>query len=83
MLRNETAGEPDRMLAALDGLKAYQSAPRPERPPPMPVIAAAGRAMLRDYGGNGRPVVVVPSLINPPDVLDLLPDVSLLRWLGR
>ncbi len=38
--------------------------------------------MLRDYGGAGRPVVVVPSLINPPDVLDLLPEVSLLRWLA-
>ena len=38
--------------------------------------------MLRDYGGSGRPVVVVPSLINPPDVLDLLPEVSLLRWLA-
>ena len=38
--------------------------------------------MLRDYGGAGRPVVVVPSLINPPDVLDLLPEMSLLRWLA-
>lgn len=70
------------MVAALDGLRAYQSAPRAPRPDPMPVIAAAGRAMLRDYGGEGRPVVVVPSLINPPDVLDLLPDASLLRWLA-
>lgn len=82
MLRSETASEPDRMVAALDGLNAYQSAPRAPRPHPMPAIAAAGRAMLRDYGGSGRPVVVVPSLINPPDVLDLLPEVSLLRWLA-
>lgn len=38
--------------------------------------------MLRDYGGEGPPVVVVPSLINPPSVLDLAEDNSLLRWLA-
>jgi polyhydroxyalkanoate synthase len=39
---------------------------------------------LRDYGGapDGAPVVFVPSLINPPFVLDLAPDASLLRWLA-
>lgn len=81
MLRSETEGDPGRMAAALTGLRTYQTAPRPARPPAMPVVARAGRAMLRDYGGVGRPVIVVPSLINTPDVLDLLPDTSLLRWL--
>ncbi|NJC10052.1 alpha/beta fold hydrolase [Polymorphobacter fuscus] len=32
---------------------------------------------LRDHGGSGRPVVIVPSLINPPDILDLAPGNSL------
>ncbi|MDB5717570.1 MAG: Poly(3-hydroxyalkanoate) synthetase-like protein [Sphingomonas bacterium] len=82
MLRNETAGSPDRARRALAGLRAYQQAQRPARPAPMPVIASAGRAMLRDYGGAGRPVLFVPSLINPPDVLDLAEDNSLLRWLS-
>ena len=82
MLRSETDSDPDRMAAALAGLRAYQTATRPAAPPAMPVVARSGRAMLRDYGGSGRPVIVVPSLINPPDVLDLLPDVSLLRWLA-
>jgi len=50
--------------------------------PAMPIVAQAGRAVLRDYGGSGRPLIVVPSLINRADVLDLLPDVSLLRWLA-
>ena len=48
----------------------------------MPVIAEAGRARLRDYGGDGPPVVFIPSLINPPFVLDLAEDNSLLRWLA-
>ncbi len=47
------------------------------------MIARAGRAVLRDYGGHGRPVVFVPSLINPPLVLDLARGNSLLRWLSR
>ena len=82
MLRSETEGDPDRMAAALAGLRAYQSAERPAPLPSMPVVATAGRAVLRDYGGEGRPVVFVPSLINTPDVLDLLPDASLMRWLA-
>jgi polyhydroxyalkanoate synthase len=39
--------------------------------------------MLRDYGGAGRPTIFVPSLINPPDVLDLAESNSMLRWLSQ
>lgn len=35
-----------------------------------------------DYGGAGRPVLVVPSLVNRAHVLDLMPGRSLLRWLA-
>lgn len=49
----------------------------------MPVVARAGRAVLRDYGGNGPPVIFVPSLINPPLILDMPYRRSLLRWLSR
>ncbi|MFN3727033.1 MAG: alpha/beta fold hydrolase [Allosphingosinicella sp.] len=38
-------------------------------------------AALRDYGGDGPDILFVPSLINPPTVLDL-GDRSLLRWLA-
>ena len=48
----------------------------------MPVIARAGRAVVRDYGGSGPATLFVPSLINPPDVLDIDPKRSLLRWLA-
>lgn len=83
LLRSETAASPERRAAALAGLAAYQAAPRPRPRRPMPVIARAGRAVLRDYGGNGPPVVFVPSLINPPLILDMPHRRSLLRWLSR
>jgi polyhydroxyalkanoate synthase len=82
LLRSETEDAPERRAAALRGLRAYQEAPRRARPPARPIIATAGHAMLRDYGGTGRPTLFVPSLINPPDVLDLSAENSLLRWLA-
>jgi len=82
LLRSETAASPERRAAALAGLRAYQQAPRPAPRTPRPAIAQAGRATLRDYGGSGAPVVFVPSLINPPLVLDLAEDNSLLGWLA-
>ena len=83
MLRSETLNDPVARGRALAGLRAYQDAPRLPRPPAPPAIAREGRVCLRDYGGTGRNVVVVPSLINPPFVLDLAPDNSLLRWLTQ
>ncbi len=76
-----TDGEPARMQAALAGLRKYQEAERPPSPPPPAAIAEARGATLRDYGGSGPPVVFIPSLINPPNVLDM-GDRSLLRWLA-
>jgi polyhydroxyalkanoate synthase subunit PhaC len=82
MLRDETNDDPARRAAALAGLRAYQSAERPARRQEMPAVARAGRAVLRDYGGKGPPAVFVPSLINPPIILDLAEGNSLLRWLS-
>ena len=87
MLAAETAVDPERRAAALAGLRAYQRAPREAAPPRPPATLAAGRAGLRCYADERRrfgraPVVVVPSLINPPTVLDLAPDRSLMRWLA-
>ncbi|MBV9883271.1 MAG: alpha/beta fold hydrolase [Sphingomonadaceae bacterium] len=81
MLREQTAANPARMKAALEGLRKYQQAERPPPPPLLPAIAEARGAVLRDYGGGGPPLLVVPSLINPPTVLDM-GDRSLLRWLA-
>ncbi len=84
MLRSETAANPDRRAAALRGLAAYQSAAREPPPPALPEVRRLGRVTMQGTGGgSGRvPVVLVPSLINPPAVLDLSVERSLLRWLG-
>jgi len=83
LLRSETAASPERRAAALAGLRAFQQAERAPHRAPKPAIATVGRASLRDYGGTGQAVVFVPSLINPPHVLDLSRGNSLLRWLAR
>lgn len=82
LVRSETAASPARLRHALAGLRRYQEADRAPPAPPLPVRARAGRVALRDYGGAGPVVVVVPSLINPPSVLDLSPGNSLMRWLA-
>ena len=77
-LVRQAAGE-DAALArdALAGLRAYEAADRPPREPPRAEIARVRGACLRDHGGDGPPVVLVPSLINPPRILDLDAQVSL------
>lgn len=70
------------MARVLAGLRRYQEAPRPRARPSMPALATRHGAALRDYGGDGPAILFVPSLINPPTVLDLARR-SLLRWLSR
>jgi polyhydroxyalkanoate synthase len=81
MLRSETAADPARMQRALAGLRRYQEAARAPPPAPMPALAEISGATLRDYGGDGPPVLFIPSLINPPNVLDM-GERSLLRSLA-
>lgn len=82
LVRSETEGDPLRRGAVLEGLRAYQAAERVPRLAEMPVVAHSGPAVLRDYGGEGPPALFVPSLINPPFILDLAQENSLLRWLS-
>jgi polyhydroxyalkanoate synthase len=82
MLRSETMADPSRMKTALAGLRRYQEAERDPPPAAMPAIAEAHGAVLLDYGGDGPPVLFIPSLINPPSVLDM-GERSLLRWLSH
>ena len=72
----------DRLARALAGVRAYQAHPYRRTSAPMPEVARVGSVALRDYGGDGPATVFVPSLINPPTVLDLAEGNSLLRWLA-
>ena len=80
-MRSKTAANPERLATVLEGLRKYQEAQRAAPTPGAPVIAERMGATLRDYGGDGPDILFVPSLINPPTVLDL-GDRSLLRWLA-
>ena len=75
---------------AFAGLKRFQAAPRPAETEVRDIAAQIGRASLLTRKNERRvtktdkaPVILVPSLINPPDVLDLTPRRSLLRHLLR
>ncbi|MEI6487211.1 MAG: alpha/beta fold hydrolase [Sphingomonadales bacterium] len=71
--------DPARLAAALAGLNRYQTANRPPPLPKRPELARVGGVALRGVAGR-KPVVIVPSLINAPDVLDL-PGRSLIAHL--
>jgi len=47
-----------------------------------PATWCEGTTALRDYGGEGPPVLFVPSLVNRSYILDLSRRQSLLRWLA-
>src|SRR5438046_4561658 len=77
LLRQVSERDPELARDALIGLRAYEAAERRPRPAPMPEIARVAGACLRDHGGAGPPAVLVPSLINPPRILDLDAQTSL------
>lgn len=82
ILLEEAKGDAAFIREVLAGVRAYQDAPRHQRPAPMAETLRKGRVHVTDFGGSGRPVLFVPSLINPPHVLDLTESNSLLRWLA-
>jgi len=76
-----------RLTAFADGVLAYRAFSRNERPVDVPVVWQRGSARLLDYGavgggGDGRPVIVVPSLVNRSYILDLTERRSLVRYLA-
>ncbi len=76
--------EPERLAAVLEGVRRYQDAPVPAAMPPLAELARLGGVRLLAVGGptGAPPLVVVPSLINGPAVLDLAPGRSLVRHLA-
>ena len=83
MVRQVSRQDPALARRALAGLESYADAPRPPKRAERPAIARVGGASLRDHGGEGVPIVLVPSLINPPGILDLDDETSLTRALAR
>lgn len=77
MVSDVARTEPALATDALAGLSVYAAAQRPEHQQ-RPVAAQAGRARMLAGGGEGPPVVLVPSLINGSEVLDIDQERSLL-----
>ncbi len=79
----EAAHRHDTFLA---GIEAYRHHPYHRSLEPAPEVWRQGTTSLRDYrppgGGDGLPVLVVPSLINRAYILDLTERRSLMRYLA-
>jgi poly(3-hydroxyalkanoate) synthetase len=75
----ETSAQ-DRALIA--GIAAYRRHPWTRDLADPPTLWAEGESRLLDYGGAGRPVLFVPSLVNRAHVLDLAAGRSMLRFLA-
>jgi len=70
-----------RSAEMLEGINAYLAHPY-ERPASDAITALEiGSCRLHDFGGAGAPILLVPSLINPHHVLDLMPGRSLTAFL--
>lgn len=79
LVRETAVEDPALAMQAMTGLRRYQEAPRHDAERPQHIAAQVGRVQLIDYGGDGPPVIFIPSLINPHIVLDLTPQNSLIR----
>ncbi len=78
-----------RLSATVAGLEIWQCHPYRRTLSDPPAIWSEGSSRLLDFGAapeatdpSGPPVLVVPSLINRPYILDLAPGRSVLRWLA-
>ncbi len=85
-LAGGTAFSGDTLQKFFAGIKKYQEHPFKRSVPDLPVVWQAGEAkLLRAPPTRSRhkiPVVLIPSMVNKSDILDLLEDRSLLRWLA-
>ena len=86
-LWRESENDPVLRQKALTGLRLYQRAKRPETTHLHSVSAQRGAARLlhpyRAQKSAACATVLVPSLINPPHILDMGGDMSLMRYLAE
>jgi len=65
----------------LSGINEYLSRDYDRRPSEAHVCMELGGVQVQDFGGAGAPILMVPSLINPHYILDLMPGRSLAAYL--
>lgn len=76
-----TGGDPTRMARVLAGVRAYQANAHRMAGLGGRTVAQLGSARLVAMAEEGRPVILIPSLINGPEVLDLAEGCSLVAHL--
>lgn len=72
------------------GIQKYQTHDFQRKPQALTTVWQAGEARLlappsaisMHKNGTGSPIVLIPSMVNTSDILDLLPDISFLRWIS-
>lgn len=68
------------------GIQKYQNHEFKRAMPDLPVVWSRGEARFLSARETASiyetPVILIPSMVNKSDILDLLPDRSLLRWLA-
>ncbi len=72
-----------RLTAFGEGVRAYETVPRPKPLKPLPVVWSEGTTDVHHAAAEGLPVILVPSLINRARILDLQSDRSMVRYLSR
>lgn len=77
-VRREAAAALTRFV---DSVHAYRCHPYRRALAEPPSLWEFGSARLLDYGGDGATVLLVPSLVNRPYILDLSERASFARWL--
>lgn len=85
-LAGGTAFTPQQLQDFFKGIQKYQQHPFKRPDLPAEITWHAGEVRLKRAPGNpryGMPVVLIPSMVNRSDILDLLPDRSFLRFLAQ
>lgn len=76
-----------RLGAFLTGVERYRRHPYRRQAESGAAVWSSGTTTLYDFGESGkdggRPLLLVPSLVNRAYILDLLPQRSFCRWLAR
>lgn len=69
------------------GMDAYRASPHQAERPPQDIIWQSGSTTLERYpqngAGQGAPILLIPSLINRADILDLDKTISFTRFLAQ